>query len=155
MPLTGFVAPAVVPPAIPTSFTTNFTDVRFREQVASSSNYNVLPYARAVYPFNKMRTRIYVAAVKCLKLMVGIRLKKLKYVAEIDCRAEFPNELSLNVDDIVTLTKRVDKDWLEGSVNGKTGIFPQSFVQIVVDLPGDGSGETDNKRHSSAEEGIG
>ncbi|KAL6738145.1 hypothetical protein Aduo_011724 [Ancylostoma duodenale] len=119
--LTGFVAPAVVPPAIPTSFTTNFTDVRFREQVASSSNYNVLPYARAVYPFT----------------------------------AEFPNELSLNVDDIVTLTKRVDKDWLEGSVNGKTGIFPQSFVQIVVDLPGDGSGETDNKRHSSAEEGIG
>ncbi|RCN31133.1 SH3 domain protein [Ancylostoma caninum] len=119
--LGGFVAPAVAPPAIPTSFTTNFTDVRFREQVASSSNYNVLPYARAVYPFT----------------------------------AEFPNELSLNVDDIVTLTKRVDKDWLEGSVNGRTGIFPQSFVQIVVDLPSDASGETDNKRHSSAEEGIG
>ncbi|KIH65634.1 SH3 domain protein, partial [Ancylostoma duodenale] len=128
--LTGFVAPAVVPPAIPTSFTTNFTDVRFREQVASSSNYNVLPYARAVYPFTGKSD-------------------------EIGCRAEFPNELSLNVDDIVTLTKRVDKDWLEGSVNGKTGIFPQSFVQIVVDLPGDSSGETDNKRHSSAEEGIG
>ncbi|EPB67070.1 SH3 domain protein [Ancylostoma ceylanicum] len=77
------------------------------------------------------------------------------FLGHTSLRAEFPNELSLNVDDIVTLTKRVDKDWLEGSVNGKTGIFPQSFVQIVVDLPGDHSGETDNKRHSSAEEGIG
>ncbi|KAK6025712.1 SH3 domain protein [Ostertagia ostertagi] len=117
--LTGFVAPPSAPPAIPTSFTTNFTDVRFRE--ASNSNYNVLPYARVVYPFT----------------------------------AEFANELSLNVDDIVTLTKRVDKDWLEGNVNGKSGIFPQSFVQIVVDLPSDIQSDTENKRQSTTEEGVG
>ncbi|WKY06919.1 hypothetical protein Q1695_006811 [Nippostrongylus brasiliensis] len=119
--LAGFVPPVDAPPAIPTSFTTNFTDVRFREQMATNSNYHVLPYARALYPFT----------------------------------AEFANELSLNADDIVTLTRRVDKDWLEGSVNGKTGIFPQSFVQIVVDLPSDVQAETDNKRQSSSEEGVG
>lgn len=119
--LIGFVPPPDAPPAIPTSFTTNFTDVRFRDQHSGNSNYNVLPYARVVYQFN----------------------------------AEFANELSLNVDDIVTLTKRIDKDWLEGSINGKTGIFPQSFVQIVVDLPNDVHSDSENKRHSSAEEGVG
>nr|CDJ83925.1 Src homology-3 and Dbl homology (DH) and Variant SH3 domain containing protein [Haemonchus contortus] len=117
--LPGFVAPPSAPPVIPTSFTTNFTDVRFRD--VSNSNYNVLPYARVLYPFT----------------------------------AEFANELSLNVDDIVTLTKRVDKDWLEGNINGKSGIFPRSFVQIVVDLPSDGHSDTENKRQSTSEEGIG
>lgn len=49
--LIGFVPPPDAPPAIPTSFTTNFTDVRFRDQHSGNSNYNVLPYARVVYQF--------------------------------------------------------------------------------------------------------
>ncbi|KJH43771.1 SH3 domain protein [Dictyocaulus viviparus] len=110
--LLGFVPPSSVPPAIPTSFTTNFTDVRLRGPVHHNSNYNVLP-------------------------------------------AEYGNELSLNVDDIVSLTRRIDKDWLEGTVNGKTGIFPQSFVQIVVDLPNDEQNDVVNKRTSAIEDGIG
>uniref|UniRef100_A0A0K0DJB4 SH3 domain-containing protein n=1 Tax=Angiostrongylus cantonensis TaxID=6313 RepID=A0A0K0DJB4_ANGCA len=119
--LSGFVAPQGTPPAIPTSFTSNFADVRFRGPVGNNSNYNVLPYARVVYPF----------------------------------AAEYGNELSLKVDDIVSLTRRVDKDWLEGSINGKSGIFPQSFVQIVVDLPNDHQNLMENKRTSVVDEGIG
>ncbi|KAJ1349342.1 hypothetical protein KIN20_004892 [Parelaphostrongylus tenuis] len=119
--LSGFVPPQGVPPAIPTSFTTNFTDVRFRAPYGNNLNYNVLPYARVVYPFT----------------------------------AEYGNELSLKVDDIVSLTRRIDKDWLEGTINGKSGIFPQSFVQIVVDLPNDHQNEMENKRASVVDEGIG
>uniref|UniRef100_A0A1I7X7V0 SH3 domain-containing GRB2-like protein n=1 Tax=Heterorhabditis bacteriophora TaxID=37862 RepID=A0A1I7X7V0_HETBA len=65
---------------------------------------------------------------------------------------EFGNELTFQADEIISLTKRIDNDWLEGCVGGRSGIFPQSFVQIVVDIPGEVQSD---KRNSTAEEGIG
>lgn len=43
--------------------------------------------------------------------------------------------------DKITLKRYVNKEWLEGEINGKTGIFPLCFVKIVIPLPKDG--ETD------------
>lgn len=37
--------------------------------------------------------------------------------------------------DIIQLLDRVDENWYEGSVNGRTGYFPQSYVQIITPLP--------------------
>ena len=43
------------------------------------------------------------------------------------------DELSLKAGDLVMLKARVGGDWLRGkSINGSEGIFPKSFVEIVV-----------------------
>ncbi|XP_054160708.1 dynamin-binding protein-like [Oppia nitens] len=48
-------------------------------------------------------------------------------------RAEFPNELSLKVNEIVHLIRHIDNEWIEGEIDGKVGIFPKSYIEIIVD----------------------
>ena len=43
-------------------------------------------------------------------------------------------ELSFPANEIIGLTKDVDEEWFEGSYNGSVGIFPKSFVEVVVPL---------------------
>ncbi|XP_069087450.1 neutrophil cytosol factor 4 isoform X2 [Pleurodeles waltl] len=44
-------------------------------------------------------------------------------------------ELSFSKGDLVYLLSRINKDWLEGTVKDLTGIFPQSYIRIIKDLP--------------------
>uniref|UniRef100_A0A8D2DB66 Neutrophil cytosol factor 4 n=1 Tax=Sciurus vulgaris TaxID=55149 RepID=A0A8D2DB66_SCIVU len=44
-------------------------------------------------------------------------------------------ELSFKAGDVIFLLSRVNKDWLEGTSQGVTGIFPASFVRILKDFP--------------------
>ncbi|KAL5007497.1 hypothetical protein ScPMuIL_016303 [Solemya velum] len=48
---------------------------------------------------------------------------------------EMSNELSFNADDIVTLIQHVDDHWIEGELDGKIGIFPSNYVEIIVNCP--------------------
>jgi len=48
-------------------------------------------------------------------------------------KAEFPNELSLKEGEIVHLIRHIDNEWIEGEIDGRIGIFPKSFVEIIVD----------------------
>lgn len=51
-----------------------------------------------------------------------------------DFDPENPTELGFKEGDIITLMSRVDDNWYEGYLNGRTGYFPVSYVQIITPL---------------------
>ncbi|XP_011693040.1 PREDICTED: uncharacterized protein B0303.7 [Wasmannia auropunctata] len=53
-----------------------------------------------------------------------------------DFPASHPNDLDLKEGDIVQLVKKVNDDWLEGRIGNRQGIFPLSYIDIKVSLPG-------------------
>ncbi|KAE8300508.1 Neutrophil cytosol factor 4 [Larimichthys crocea] len=61
--------------------------------------------------------------------------------AMFDFRGNSEAELNLKRGEVIFLLQRVNADWLEGTVNNQTGIFPQSFVKIIKPLP-----ETETER---------
>uniref|UniRef100_A0A669P1D8 SH3 domain containing 19 n=1 Tax=Phasianus colchicus TaxID=9054 RepID=A0A669P1D8_PHACC len=59
-------------------------------------------------------------------------------VALHDFSAEHADDLDLRSGDTVYLLERIDAKWYRGKCGNRTGIFPASFVQVVVDIPDDG-----------------
>jgi len=55
--------------------------------------------------------------------------------AMYDFEAENDAELAFREGDKITLLRRIDDNWYEGSVHGKTGLFPVNYVKVIVDLP--------------------
>lgn len=55
--------------------------------------------------------------------------------ARFDYDGENDSDLTFEEDDLIRLLERVGADWMKGELNGKTGIFPLSFVELIEDLP--------------------
>lgn len=51
-----------------------------------------------------------------------------------DFDAENEQELEFKEGDIIELVSQVDDNWFEGSIHGKTGLFPTNYVQVDVPL---------------------
>nr|XP_015799043.2 neutrophil cytosol factor 4 [Nothobranchius furzeri] len=67
--------------------------------------------------------------------------------AMFDFRGNGKAELNLRRGEVIFLLRRVNADWLEGTVNNQTGIFPESFVKIIKPLP-DSDSEGENGGHT-------
>ncbi|XP_010132503.1 PREDICTED: putative E3 ubiquitin-protein ligase SH3RF2, partial [Buceros rhinoceros silvestris] len=50
-------------------------------------------------------------------------------------RGHNPGELRFNKGDIIMLLRQLDENWYLGEVNGITGVFPASSVQVIKQLP--------------------
>ncbi|XP_055933569.1 dynamin-binding protein-like [Argiope bruennichi] len=64
-------------------------------------------------------------------------------------KAEYANELSFQGGEIVNLIRYVDDNWLEGEIDGKVGIFPANFINIVVDCPKSKEGCSESKENGN------
>ncbi|KFP69411.1 Putative E3 ubiquitin-protein ligase SH3RF2, partial [Acanthisitta chloris] len=50
-------------------------------------------------------------------------------------RGHNPGELRFNKGDIIALLRQLDENWYLGEVNGVSGVFPASSVQVIKHLP--------------------
>lgn len=55
--------------------------------------------------------------------------------ALFDFDPENEGELGFVEGDVITLVDRVDDNWYEGSLKGKSGVFPVTYVEVLVDVP--------------------
>ncbi|KAJ6668703.1 hypothetical protein lerEdw1_012186 [Lerista edwardsae] len=60
-------------------------------------------------------------------------------VALHDFLAEHSDDLDLSSGETVYLLEKIDDEWYRGKCKNRTGIFPASFVKVIVDIPGEGN----------------
>lgn len=53
--------------------------------------------------------------------------------AKFNFLAQTNLELSLSKGEIIILTRRVDENWFEGRIGNKKGIFPVTYVDVLVE----------------------
>ncbi|XP_011138168.1 SH3 domain-containing protein 19 isoform X2 [Harpegnathos saltator] len=67
---------------------------------------------------------------------VGVNSDKPYGIALYDFPVTHPDDLPLKEGDVVHLVKKINDDWLEGRIGNRQGMFPFSFIDVKVPLPG-------------------
>jgi len=62
-------------------------------------------------------------------------------IARFDYEATEAADLGFATGDVIQLKDRVGDEWLCGELNGKTGVFPVAFVEIIEHLPSQAAGK--------------
>ncbi|KAL4822967.1 hypothetical protein H8958_015545 [Nasalis larvatus] len=50
-------------------------------------------------------------------------------------RGQNPGDLRFNKGDVILLRRQLDENWYQGEINGISGIFPASSVEVIKQLP--------------------
>ncbi|XKL64028.1 hypothetical protein PGB90_004114 [Kerria lacca] len=56
-------------------------------------------------------------------------------IAKCDCIAKVAGDLSFKRGDVIFLRRKIDQNWCQGECNGILGVFPFSYVQVMIPLP--------------------
>lgn len=56
-------------------------------------------------------------------------------IAKCDCITKEPGDLSFKRGDVILLRRRIEHNWYQGECNGVLGVFPLSYVHVIVPLP--------------------
>lgn len=96
--------------------------------------------------------------VKVIEKDGSVTLRSRKDAKRIrQCRVVFsykqdhPDELNLNVGDIINILGEEEEGWWRGTLNGVEGVFPSNFVEEIKSKPGskeDLSSSTDSELKS-------
>ena len=59
--------------------------------------------------------------------------------ALFDYNSDDVGDLSFDTGDVIKVHKRIGGDWIEGELNGRVGMFPSAYVEMVEDenVPGE------------------
>ncbi|KAL8614530.1 hypothetical protein ACOMHN_014109 [Nucella lapillus] len=76
------------------------------------------------------------------------KMKKCKVL--FDYKAENEDELDLTVGQTIDFNKEVEDGWWEGSVDGKVGVFPTNFVEMMEE-GGEGAPTGDSNKAATGE----
>lgn len=55
--------------------------------------------------------------------------------AMFDYSSDVPDDLSFHAGDVIKVKKKISEEWFEGEINGRVGMFPAAYVEIVKDMP--------------------
>ncbi|XP_064366879.1 SH3 domain-containing protein 19 isoform X3 [Dromaius novaehollandiae] len=100
--------------------------IQILEQVDSEWYRGRLNEKEGIFPAVFVRT--FSARVETSQSQGG---RKGKAKALYNFHGENEDELSFRAGDTITELESVDEDWMSGEMQGKSGIFPKNFVQIL------------------------
>ncbi|KAG9347124.1 hypothetical protein JZ751_006051, partial [Albula glossodonta] len=66
---------------------------------------------------------------------VAVAVSGPRCVARFNFEGEQNDELSFSEGSVIRLKEYVDQEWARGDIDGRFGIFPLNFVDVVEDLP--------------------
>ncbi|XP_071495159.1 uncharacterized protein [Diadema antillarum] len=66
-------------------------------------------------------------------------------VVSFDFDAQNDDEINLKAGEKITLLERIGDDWVRGKIDSREGIFPLSFVDVIIDLPSAGATASEGK----------